>query len=158
MVHAKLGVGAENSGKLVSEVRSVAAEAAEKEGALHTIGDGPPGTSCPVIASVTGADLVLMVTEPTVSGVHDLERVMELTRHFGVETLVVVNKADLNDEVRRGIYALAEKLGSEVAAEIPFDSAVSAALENGATVLDYEEAGEVADRLRALWKTIAERL
>ena len=158
MVHAKLGVGAENSGKLVSEVRNAAAEAAEKEGATKTIGDGPPGTSCPVIASVTGADLALMVTEPTVSGVHDLERVMELTRHFGVETLVVVNKADLNDEVRCGIYALAEKLGSEVAAEIPFDSAVSAALENGATVLDYEEAGEVADRLRALWKTIAERL
>jgi len=158
MVHAKLGVGAENSGKLVSEVRNVAAEAAEAEGAARTIGDGPPGTSCPVIASVTGVDLALMVTEPTVSGAHDLERVMELTRHFGVETLVVVNKADLNDEVRRGICELAEKRGSKVVAEIPFDPAVSAALENGATVLDYDSAGETAEKLRGLWKTIAERL
>jgi len=155
MVHAKLGIGAENSGKLVSEVRSAAAENADAESAENVLGDGPPGTSCPVIASVTGVDLALMVTEPTVSGIHDLERVMELTRHFGVETMVVVNKADLNVDVRNKIVELAERLGSRVVSEIPFDPAVNAALENGATVVEYDRAGTAAGELRKLWETIS---
>ena len=105
MVHARLGVAAENSGKLVSTVRREARRIAEEENRSLIIVDGPPGIGCPVIASVTGASLVLVVTEPTVSGEHDLERVLSLTRHFDIPAAVCVNKWDLNagdDGANRG--------------------------------------------------------
>lgn len=137
MVDARLGIAQENSGKLVSRVRERAAQLA---GELHhglVLADGPPGTSCPVIASVTGADLVLIVTEPTVSGVHDLERVLELTNHFGVPAQVLINKADLNREQAQRIHQPAKEAGARVTGEIPFDHNVHDALMNGQTVLEY---------------------
>jgi MinD superfamily P-loop ATPase len=102
MVHARLGVAAENSGKLVSTVRREARAIAEKENRELIIVDGPPGIGCPVIASVTGASQVLVVTEPTVSGEHDLERVLGLTRHFQIPAAVCVTKciqSDINDRI-----------------------------------------------------------
>lgn len=98
MAHAKLGIAEENSGRLVARVRERAAQLAEEHQRTLIIGDGPPGTGCPVIASVSGTDLVVIVTEPTVSGVHDMERVMQLAAHFGVPVAVIINKADLNAE------------------------------------------------------------
>lgn len=155
MVHAKLGVGGENSGKLVSHVRSESANFANEYKQPYIIGDGPPGTSCPVIASVTGADLILMVTEPTVSGVHDLKRVMELVKHFGVKALVIINKADLNLEMSAKIHKEAERFNSKVIAEIPFDRNVHDSLMAEQTIIEYGK-GEAAKIISNLWKKIEE--
>ena len=122
MVHARLGIAEENSGRLVTQVRNRAGELAAELRAERILGDGPPGTGCPVIASVSGCDLVLIVTEPTVSGVHDMERVLDLAAHFGVPALVIINKADLNTEQAARIDEIAEQRNSRVIARIPFDS------------------------------------
>jgi MinD superfamily P-loop ATPase len=97
MVHAKLKAAEENSGKLVSQVRRKAREIAESQGLECIITDGPPGVGCPVISSISGVDLALIVTEPTVAGVHDMERVLDLTRHFDVNAAVCINKCDLDE-------------------------------------------------------------
>ncbi len=96
MVHAKLGIAAENSGRLVTLVRSEAKKAAQRTNADLILADGPPGIGCPVIASITGSDCVVVITEPTVSGIHDLKRVLELTSHFKILTFVVINRFDIN--------------------------------------------------------------
>jgi MinD superfamily P-loop ATPase len=153
MVHAKLGVGGENSGKLVSHVRGKSAKFADDYGQPYIIGDGPPGTSCPVIASVTGADLILMVTEPTVSGVHDLERIMELVKHFGVKSLVIVNKADLNKDMTEKIYESTKKYNSKVIAEIPFDRNIHDSLMAEKTILEYGK-GDACEIISNLWGII----
>jgi len=157
MVHARLGIAAENSGKLVSTVRTAAQKVAEERGLGLVIIDGSPGVGCPVIASVTGATLALAVTEPTLSGLHDLERVAELTRHFGIPTLVCVNKWDLNPEVCERIEARAREKGLEVAGRVRYDRAVTAAQIRGKAVVEYAQDGCAAD-LRAVWTTIQARL
>lgn len=127
MVHARLGVAAENSGKLVSTVRREARAIAEKENCELIIVDGPPGIGCPVIASVTGASQVLVVTEPTVSGEHDLERVLGLTRHFQIPAAVCVNKWDINPDMTERIEENAAGLGARIAGRIRYDNAVTQA-------------------------------
>jgi MinD superfamily P-loop ATPase len=127
MVHARLGVAAENSGKLVSIVRREARRIAEEQGRGVILVDGPPGIGCPVIASVTGATLVLVVTEPTVSGEHDLARVLSLTRHFNIPASVCVNKWDLNAEMTERIELKARRAGARIAGRIRYDNAVTLA-------------------------------
>ena len=117
------------------------------------IGDGPPGTGCPVIASVSGADLVLIVTEPTVSGVHDMDRVLELAAHFRVPAFVVINKADLNAEQAERIVCIAEKRHSRVIGRIPFDRVVNDALMAGKTVVEYGKSA-AADAIGDIWKEV----
>ncbi|MFA6930395.1 MAG: P-loop NTPase [Lentisphaeria bacterium] len=153
MVHAKLGIAEENSGRLVAQVRNRAAELASELKKEYIVADGPPGTGCPVIASVSGTDLVVIVTEPTVSGVHDMERVMNLARHFGVPVAVVINKADLNAAQAARIEAIAEKHASRVIGRIPFDRAVNSALMAGQTVLDYGQT-PAAEVIRNVWTKI----
>ena len=116
-------------------------------------GDGPPGTGCPVIASVSGADLVLVVTEPTVSGVHDMDRVLELAAHFRVPALVVINKADINADQAARILDIAEQRGSRVIGRIPFDRAVNDALMVGKTVVQYGESA-AAEAIRSAWSEV----
>ena len=139
LAHARLGIAEENSGRLVTQVRNRAAELAQTLQKELILGDGPPGTGCPVIASVSGTDLIVIVTEPTVSGVHDMERVMQLAQHFGVPAVVVVNKADLNPEQAQRIERIADIGGSRVIGEIPFDRAVNDALMAGKTIVGYGE-------------------
>jgi len=127
MVHAKLGIAAENSGKLVSTVRQSTRRIAETEKRSLVIVDGPPGIGCPVIASITGATQVLVVTEPTVSGEHDLERVLALTRHFGIPTSVCVNKWDINPEMTCRIEKKAGKSNALVVGRIRYDKSVTEA-------------------------------
>ena len=127
LVHARLGGAAENSGKLVSTVRREARRIAESENRPLIIVDGPPGIGCPVISSVTGATRVLAVTEPSVSGEHDLERILALTRHFGIATDVCVNKWDINAEMTARIEDKAQKAGARIAGRIRYDPAVTAA-------------------------------
>jgi len=155
MVHARLGIAEENSGRLVTQVRNRAAQLAEELKQELILGDGPPGTGCPVIASVSGTDLVVIVTEPTVSGVHDMERVMQLAAHFGVATVVVINKADLNANQARRIEQIAATHGSRVIGSIPFDKSVNDALMAGKTVVEFSN-GEAARAMRMVWTELQE--
>ena len=157
LVHARLGIAEENSGKLVSTVRTNAKRIAEQRGLDLVLIDGSPGIGCPVIASVTGATLVLAVTEPTLSGLHDLERVAELTRHFGIPTLVCINKWDLNPEVCARIEARARERGLELAGRIRYDHAVTEAQIRREAVVEYEQDGCAMD-LRAVWIRVMARL
>ncbi|MGI6393399.1 MAG: ATP-binding protein [bacterium] len=121
-VHAKLGIGAENSGKLVALVRKEAKKAAEEKNADYIIVDGPPGIGCPVIASITGADGVVVVTEPTLSGFHDLKRVLKLAKHFKIKAAVVVNKWNINEDIANEIEAFSQKEGAFTAGRISLSS------------------------------------
>jgi MinD superfamily P-loop ATPase len=127
MVHAKLGVAAENSGKLVSTVRREACRIAGEQGRSLILVDGPPGIGCPVIASMTGATIVLVVTEPTVSGEHDLERVLSLAQHFNIPAMVCVNKWDINVEMTERIEDKARRMNAHIAGRVRYDRAVTLA-------------------------------
>ena len=157
MVHARLGVAEENSGKLVTIVRRQANELAERHGRDLVIIDGSPGIGCPVIASITGADLVLVVTEPTASGLHDLKRVADLTRHFGTPTVVCVNKWDLNPEVTADIQVASREWGVEPAGKVRYDAAVTEAQVRKKAIVEHSEDGCAQD-VRDLWATVTRRL
>ncbi len=157
MAHARLGIAEENSGKLVTSVRESAANLAARDGAGRILNDGSPGTGCPVIASVSGVDFALIVTEPTVSGVHDLERVLELCRHFRVRSLVCINKSDLNPEQSQRIRTMAQEFGAPLVGEIPFDPAVNEALCAGRNIVEYE-AGAAADAVRGAWRALRQEI
>lgn len=158
MVHARLGIAEENSGRLVTRVRNMAGQLAGELKKETILGDGPPGTGCPVIASVSGTDLVIIVTEPTVSGVHDMERVMQLSKHFGVPAVIVINKADLNTDQADRIESIAEKHGSRVIGRIPFDRVVNDALMAGKTVIQYGKDNNAEKAIRSLWKELQKML
>lgn len=138
MVHARLGIAAENSGKLVSVVRREARRIAEENRHELIIVDGPPGIGCPVIASVTGATMVLIVTEPTVSGEHDLERVLSLTHYFNIQAAICVNKWDLNPEMTERIEEKARRTGSCIAGRIRYDNGITLAQLQGRSVVESE--------------------
>jgi len=157
MVHARLGIAEENSGKLVSTVRTAAKRVAEERGLDLVIIDGSPGIGCPVIASITGANLVLVVSEPTLSGLHDLERVAALTRHFGIPALACVNKWDLNPEISSRIEAWAREHDVGLAGRVRYDRAVTAAQVNGRAVVELQQNGCAAD-IRAVWSNVAAHL
>jgi MinD superfamily P-loop ATPase len=157
MVHARLGIAEENSGRLVTQVRTRAAELSAELHAGNILGDGPPGTGCPVIASISGADLALIVTEPTVSGVHDMGRALDLAGHFRVPALVIINKADLNAEQAERIVSLSAERHSRVIGRIPFDRAVHEALMAGKTVVDFGPSA-AADAIRAAWQEVRDAL
>ncbi len=153
MVHAKLGVAEENSGKLVSLVRTEAKKIADERKLDLVIIDGAPGIGCPVIASITGADLVLVVTEPTLSGLHDLQRVADLTKHFGIETLVCINKCDLNEDIASQIETQAGQRGLKSAGKVRYDRAVTEAQIRKISVVEYSRNG-IADDIRNLWANV----
>ncbi len=157
MVHARLGAGEENSGKLVSLVRTTAKQIAEERQMEMVLIDGSPGVGCPVIASITGADLALVVTEPTPSGLHDMRRVAELTRHFGISAAVCVNKWDLNPEMSRTIEAAAQKLGLAAVGRVRYDPAVTEAQIREKTIVEYRQDGSAAD-IRKMWRQLHQRL
>lgn len=150
MVHAKLGIAEENSGKLVTLIRRKAKEIAEERKLDLVIVDGSPGIGCPVIASITGADLVLVVTEPTLSGRHDLGRVADLAANFGIKTLLCINKVDINPQMTAQIREEARRRGITVVGEIPYDDAFTKAQIMKATVPEYTGGG-ITERIKALW-------
>jgi len=157
MVHARLGVAEENSGKLVSLVRERARETAKNRKRDLVLIDGSPGIGCPVIASITGADLALVVTEPTLSGLHDLERVSDLTRHFRVETLICINKWDINEDLTLEIEALARRRGLKLAGRVRYDRAITEAQIRRQSIVEYAADGVTAD-VRQLWANVVETL
>jgi len=157
LCHARLGIAQENSGKLVALVRQNAKLIAERENLDYIITDGPPGIGCPVISSLSGANLALLVTEPTLSGIHDLERVIGVCRHFGVPVLVCINKYDINEENTRSIENYCFGQGIEVVSKIPFDNMVTEALIKRLPVVEYGD-GRVSREIERLWQIIARAL
>jgi MinD superfamily P-loop ATPase len=149
LIHAALGVAQDNSGKLVAQVRQEARAAAERDGIDLILVDGPPGIGCPVHASITGCDLALVVTEPTPSGEHDLERVLGLLDHFRVPAAVLINKHDLWPELTTRIEVLANETNAAVVGQLPFSAAVPRALARGELPLAVEA---VAVPLADAWK------
>jgi MinD superfamily P-loop ATPase len=157
LVHARLGIAQENSGKLIAEVRQQAKQLAGEQGLDYIISDGPPGIGCPVISSLSGVSQALLVTEPTLSGMHDLERVLGVCRHFGVPALVCINKYDINEDNAQEIENYCFSQGVEVAAKIPFDNTVTEALVRGVPVVEHSN-GMVSQEIRKLWNDIRETL
>ncbi len=154
--HARLGIAEENSGKLVTRVRERAAGLVGRHAAAEVLGDGSPGTGCPVIASISGVDAALIVTEPTVSGVHDLERVLALALHFRVRPFICINKCDLNAEQAERIRSIARERGAEVVGEVPFDHRVNDALMAGRILVEAGD-GPAAAAVRQLAETLRAR-
>jgi len=153
MVHAKLGIAEENSGKLVTLIRKEAKRIAAEEKKDLIIVDGSPGIGCPVIASIAGADLVLIVTEPTLSGKHDLGRVADLAAGFKIPTLVAINKFDLNPDMVEHIEEDARSKDIKVVGKIRYDEAFTKAQILKSTVLEYT-GGAVSEDVKALWRNV----
>jgi len=153
MVHAKLGIAEENSGKLVSLIRKEAKRIAEEEKKDLIIIDGSPGIGCPVIASIAGADLVLIITEPTLSGKHDLERVADLAAGFKIPTLVAINKFDLNPNMGKQIEEDARSRNMKVVGKIRYDDSFTKAQILKSTVLEYT-GGAVSEDVKASWRNV----
>ncbi|MGI5875561.1 MAG: 4Fe-4S binding protein [Dethiobacteria bacterium] len=153
LVHARLGIAEENSGKLVTLVRNKAKEIARAEGKNCIITDGPPGIGCPVIAALANASVALVVTEPTLSAVHDMERVIEVCRHFGVPALVSINRYDLDEDNTARIEQYCRKNGITLVGKVPLDKIVTEAMIEGLPVVEYSD-GEVSQRLRGIWEQI----
>jgi MinD superfamily P-loop ATPase len=149
MVHARLGVAAENSGKLVSTVRREARRIAQEQSRPLVIVDGPPGIGCPVIASLTGATRVLIVTEPTVSGEHDLGRALSLTEHFGIPSTVCVNKWDLNGSMTERIENSAKQRGAQITGRIRYDPCVTLAQMQEKAVVEID--APCAEDVHRIW-------
>lgn len=156
MVHARLGIAEENSGKLVTVVRQEAKKLAEKNKLELLLTDGPPGIGCPVIASIGGATALLIVAEPTVSGLHDMERVAQLAAHFKVPGMVCVNKFDLNPEQTQAIEKLAEEKKLTVVGRIPFDPVFTKSMVQGKTIFEYQTESNIGQAVQQVWDKIIE--
>ena len=153
LFHAHLFAGQENSGKLVTVVKKEGRELALSTEAPLLLVDGPPGIGCPVISAISGADMVLLVGEPTVSGAHDLDRVLQTADHFGVPALVVINKADLNVRRSDDVAAFCEERDVELVGRIPYDTTVTEAMVQGKPVTAYTD-GAVSEALREIWNRV----
>ena len=157
MVHARLGIAQENSGKLVSVVRRNARDIAQREGLELVVVDGPPGIGCPVIASITGVDLVVIVTEPTLSAISDLRRVLDLNRHFRIPSAVLINKHDLSMENTKEIESFCQAEGIQVVGRLPFDNLFTQAMVEGKTVVEHSNSNLVRE-IGNIWERIVDKV
>jgi MinD superfamily P-loop ATPase len=155
MAHAMLSPSEANSGKLVTLVRQNAKILAEKENCNFIIIDGPPGIGCPVIASVTGVDAGLVVTEPTMSGIHDLKRALQLLKHFNVQPFVCVNTYDINRDNTKKVERFCKENGIDVIGKIPFNPIVTEAMVNGKTIIEYSPRSAVAKEIEGIWEKLS---
>jgi len=158
LIHAKLGIAQENSGKLVSEIRNYARLLAHKNKNDLIIVDGSPGIGCPVIASISGASLVIIVTEPTLSGIHDAKRVFELTQHFKIPASMCINKYDLNLELSVKMEEFCKENSMELLGKIPYNKVFTQAMMKEQTIIEFEPSGEVAGKITEMWQKIKEKL
>ncbi|NOX86060.1 MAG: 4Fe-4S dicluster domain-containing protein [Chlorobi bacterium] len=154
LVHAKMGAGEENSGKLVTEVRKKAMEIAKSTGARFVITDGPPGIGCPVISALTGTHKVLMVIEPTKSGLHDIKRLVDLALNFEPEMYAVINKYDINTGVTNEIEKYLNENSIKLLARIPFDTAMVEAMLKEKTMVEYQPASPISKIIEEIWEVI----
>lgn len=157
MSHAKLNIGEEASGKLVTLVRNNAKLLAEKHCIDLIIIDGPPGIGCPVIAAISGVDLVLAVTEPTLAGIHDLKRIVSVAEHFSIPSAVCINKYDINIENTKKIEDYCSRNGLEILEKLPYDTVAVKAMIEGESVVEYYN-GVLARKIEELWRKVEVRL
>jgi MinD superfamily P-loop ATPase len=157
LVHARLGIAEENSGKLVALVRREARRLAEERGLSFILTDGPPGLGCPVIASLGDATAVLIITEPSVAGRHDLERVAALAEHFGLPVCVLVNKADLHWDTARQIEAYCRAKQYGFLGHLPFDPDVTRAQVEGKTIMEYDNI-RLHKLLHGVWEQLPSQI
>ncbi len=153
LVHARLGIAADNSGKLVTKVREEAKKLAIQKKLKYVLVDASPGIGCPVVASLTGAHFVVMVTEPTVSGLHDLSRVYELIEKLKLKSGCIINKADINPEMTMKIKEFLQKKQIELLGELPYDTKFTEAISIGKTIVEYDE-GILRDGIVAAWEKV----
>ena len=156
-VHAQLNIGEEASGKLVTEVKRKAKELAESKNKGLVLIDGSPGIGCPVIASLSGVDLAVIVTEPTVSGIHDLERILGVTKHFGIKTVVCVNKFDINEKKTSEIENFCNENEINLIGKIPYDSSATKAMIELKTVIEFSSS-RVGEEVKKIWLKVLEIL
>lgn len=154
MVHARLGIAEENSGKLVSLVRQQAKSLAEARGLELIVTDGPPGIGCPVIAAIGGATVLVLVVEPTMSGLHDMDRVVDLAAHFRVPGMVCINKYDLNLTMTEAIEERVRKRNMTLLGRIPFDPLFVQAMVEGKNILEFQNTTATAEIVREVWRGI----
>lgn len=152
MFHAQLGIGEQNSGKLVAKLRENAHKLAEENRVDLIITDGPPGIGCPTIATLTGADLAVIVAEPTMSAIHDMLRTIQLCNHFGIRSGIIVNKCDLNSDKTREIYEHCEKNGIPVFGQIPFDKQFREAINNVLSPVEYS--ASIREIIAPIWEKV----
>jgi MinD superfamily P-loop ATPase len=157
MIHARLSPGAENSGKLVTRLRQTARQVALERNLELVLADGSPGIGCPVIASLTGTDLALIVSEPTISGLHDFERIARLTDQLAVPAMVVINKSDLNSRLADRLRSSATERGIEPIGDVPYDRAITQAQVEGLSVVEFS-AGPASQAIRAIWQRLKDHL
>jgi len=154
MIHARLGIAEENSGRLVALVRDEARKRVMKQHLDLLITDGPPGIGCPVIASIGHANAVLIVTEPTVSGIHDMERVAQLAAHFKIAAMVCINKYDLNPDQARAIETIARKRNLDLVGKIPFDPAFTEAMIQGKSIVETHKNSQAGTAVKEIWEKV----
>lgn len=157
LVHAKLHAGEEASGKLVALVRQRAREVAEENEKELILIDGPPGTGCTVIAAMTGVNMVLVVIEPTLSGIHDSKRIIEVANHFQIPALACINKYDINMENTEDILKFCREEGIDVVGKIPYDDTATRAMLEEKTVIEYSN-GPLARTIREMWEKVEKAL
>jgi MinD superfamily P-loop ATPase len=153
LVHAQLYPGEENSGKLVTRLRKEAKALAQSRNAETVISDGPPGIGCPVISSMSGQDLAVVVTEPTPSGLHDMRRIIELCGHFRLPTAVIINKCNLHRQMAAEIHAFCEELALPVISELPYDTRFVEAMVKGLALTELAES-KTTRALKEAWENI----
>ena len=156
LVHARLNIGEETSGKLVSMVRNKANEIAKKYGKELIIIDSSPGVGCPVIASIGGANLVVIVVEPTTAAIHDMKRVMQVANHFKIPYVVCINKYDINEEKAKEIDNFCRDNKIKIVGKIPYNTVVTEAMTNGKTIVEYDK--KMAELIKDIWRNVKESL
>ncbi len=155
MVYGRLGIAESNSGKMVAVIRKYAMQIAGEEKREYIVIDGSPGIGCPVIASLSGVNHAVIVTEPTLSGLHDLERILKLCRHFNISTSIIINKYDLNTEMSDKLEQYCQQEGIELAGKLPFDKIFVEATSQGKTILEYAPTSEISHKVEELWTRLS---
>ena len=154
MVYGRLAPGEENSGKLVNMVREKAKQVAKENNIDVIILDGPPGIGCPVISTITGVDKVVIVTEPTISGLHDLQRTIEIVQKFNSRAYVIINKFDLNSSMSKEIEKWCRKNNINIAGQLPFDTQMVEAMVQGESITEYNAELNISKRIKIIWNKI----
>ena len=154
LVHAKMGPGEENSGKLVSEVRKRARELAKETNASYVINDGPPGIGCAAISSLSGTGMVLMVIEPTVSGLHDSRRLVELIETFSIPTYALINKYDIHPRVSEEIEMFLKEKSIPLLGKTPFDKRMVEAMVEEKSIVEFDDTLEISNIIKEVWKSL----
>jgi MinD superfamily P-loop ATPase len=156
MVHAQMGPGEENSGKLVTTIRKKARELAQKQGAHFILNDGPPGIGCSAISAITGTQQIILVIEPTLSGWHDIKRLISLVGQFKIPMVALINKYDLSAGISEQIEKYLKEESIPLLAKIPFDKAMVEAMIHGQSIVEYQPDSAISKMLRELWKSVSD--